>query len=159
MIGQIRSYISFISPDKDDEYINRIKNMINSLDNETDKYILTLELNKKLNELIFMKKFYKTEEELKPGKVSIFNGNDSKEENVEVKEEKSDQFQQVKMMTGKYLPPIYISAYELVKIRDMKVKLQSEIYSKKKKSKVKILSNSQGIPSIPILEDEESFDK
>ena len=63
MIGQIRSYISYITVDSEETYINRIRNMIDNLDS-TNKEILTKELNNKLNEISIMKQYQKPKEEV-----------------------------------------------------------------------------------------------
>ena len=55
--GQIRSYISFLSVDSDDDYINRITNIINNIEDEKEKKNLQVEFLNKLNQVNIIKKY------------------------------------------------------------------------------------------------------
>ncbi|MBR1376940.1 MAG: hypothetical protein IJ565_03920 [Bacilli bacterium] len=134
MIGQIRSYISYITIDSDNNYLNRIKNMIESVEDNKVKYDLIIEYNKKISEINTIKSFQANHnskpQELKPV----------------LKATK-------KVIKKRRLPYIYTSAEKLLKIYSMSPRINKEIAIKDRKEKIIKMDNNYGLPIYPIYDD------
>ena len=172
MLGQIRSYISYITVDSDSSYINRINNMISSIDDDNSKTILINELNKKLAEIEIIRK-YQTHKEAEPQVIrrevikpveQVIEEAKSFEDEIEEKVEEWKKFQETGDSTGgtshRNLPSIYTDAYNLVKIYSTKPKVYRKMSVPKKSNKIKVKKNTHVpnkqvsmMPTLPIYDD------
>lgn len=169
MVGQIRSYISYINVDTEDSYVIRIRNMIDNLDDVIDKAPLIQELENKLKEVNTEKEFIKSKEEKKNAEVKEVLEETKEVEQVseEVNEktfeeeiaEKIKEYENYRDAISNYveaekkvsndeLPDIITTAYNLIKIYTMKIKLLKEL-AVSKDSKV-LAKKYNGMPTIPI---------
>ena len=177
MVGQIRSYISYIGVDSDQSYLDRIKKMIDDVPNVNDKATLLLEYTNKVNQINIMKRYMaerKTEVETpvvvtpEPEEVETIEKVKTFEEEMEEKiREYQNYKEEVKETVEEktdYLPSIYTNAYNLVKVYNMKPGLLKEIPVSTPVSKVKVKTNNRNnyssvsnnysnIPTLPIIDD------
>ena len=165
MIGQIRSYISYITIDSENSYINRIKNMIDALTDPSQKETLNLELINKLNEIEILKKYQtKKEEIVLPKKVYKQEKRDLEVKEKSFEDEIADKIREYQMYqddteSGRrtsisiVLPPIYTSAYSLVKIYASTPVLLRELATANMSRKIKVKKSRSNIPSLPIYDD------
>ena len=177
MVGQIRSYISYISVDSDQSYLDRIKKMIDDIPNVNDKATLLLEYTNKVNQINIMKRYMaERKPEVQPQvvvtpepeevetieKVKTFE--EEMEEKIREYQNYNDDVKEKREETTDYLPPIYTNAYNLVKVYNMKPELLKEIPVSQTAAKVKVMRNSRNtyssvsnnygnIPSLPIIDD------
>lgn len=173
MIGQIRSYISYITVDSEETYINRIRNMIDNLDS-TNKEILTKELNNKLNEISIMKQYQKPKEEVvepvyyQPEEV--FTKAKSFEEEINdlvnqylqnqddtsggrISSIETTKLEDIVSEKNDKLPSIYTSAYNLIKIYTGNPVLLRKISTTNKRNKVMVKTNGINMPTLPIYDE------
>ena len=176
MAGQIRSYISYISVDSDQSYLDRIEKMISEVADGTTRAALQLEYTNKVNQINIMKRYMaeKVPTNIPEEKVEFVEPEIDEEPIERIKtfeeemEEKIKEYQDYKEeMEEKVnrLPDIYTNAYNLIKMGTSKLKLLSEIpvTIKQNKTMVKnIVRNIPGsgssnnynrIPTLPIIED------
>ena len=164
MLGQIRSYISYITVDSDASYINRINSMISSIDDDNTKTILINELNKKLAETEIIRKYQKHKEEepqvirkVVPKTVEqVIEEKKSFDEEIEEKVNEWKQFQETGNASGgthRSLPAIYTSAYNLARIYTGKPRVYRKMTSERKRNKVMVKRNTSMMPTLPIYED------
>lgn len=171
MIGQIRSYISFLSVDSDQEYIDRIKNMIDKVEDDTARAKLILEYTNELKKIDLIKK-YKVErdaarqKEEKPEETNenvVTNNQGSIEEKIKTfEEELNEKIKEYQTFTktnhpvnvSKSMDPeyVYASAYTLVKTATSNPVLTRKIYINNSKGKVNVLKRNN-MPSLPIMDD------
>nr|MBP3258425.1 hypothetical protein [Bacilli bacterium] len=174
MAGQIRSYISYISVDSDESYLDRIEKMISEVEDDTTRAALQLEYTNKVNQINIMKRYMaekvsvdlpKEKESIEPivdeepiEKIKTF------EEEMEEKIREYQNYKEDIEEKEDSLPDIYTNAYNLVKVYNMKPTLLKEIPAERKVSKVKVKSASRSsyrttsnefnkIPVLPIIED------
>lgn len=163
MAGQIRSYISYITVDSEESYIERIRHMIDNLD-DTNKEILTGELNKKLNEISIMKQFQKPREVVEEPVYATYQPEEVftkvKSFEDEINEMINDYLNsQSDTSTGRstfksvILPPIYISAFNLMKIYSYNPTLLRKMATTNRRSKVMVKTNGVNMPSLPIYDE------
>ncbi len=175
MVGQIRSYISYIGVDSDKSYLDRIEKMISEVADGTTRAALQLEYTNKVNQINIMKRYMaeKVSVDLPEEKVESIEPEIDEEPTEKIKtfeeemEEKIREYQNYKediLESKDILPDIYTNAYNLVKIFNMKPALLKEIPVERKVSKVKVKSTSRSsyrttsnefdkIPVLPIIED------
>ena len=162
MLGQIRSYISYMSPDSDQSFFDRIKNMIYAIEDEKDRATLLLEYTNKLNEINIIRKYNATKEKKEEVIPSVSTPVYEEEPYEEIKsfeeeiEEKIKEWQayeeQEHKVVNRRLPDIYASAFNLIKVFKMKPRIYKSIPVKQKASKVIIKNDKHNMPSIPIYE-------
>jgi hypothetical protein len=174
MVGQIRSYISYIGVDSDKSYLDRIEKMISEVADGTTRAALQLEYTNKVNQINIMKRYMaeKVSVDLPKEKESIEPEIDEEpiekiktfEEEMEEKIREYQNYKEDILESKDILPDIYTNAYNLVKIFNMKPALLKEIPVERKVSKVKVKSTSRSsyrttsnefdkIPVLPIIED------
>lgn|SRR5574344_424711 len=163
MLGQIRSYISYIDENSSDDYINRINNMISSLPDTNEKTNIINELNNKLNEIKMIKKYKKPVEEIKPivevAKEQTIIPQENFEDEIAKKIKEYQQYQENKkdsIVVTNLLPNILISATNLIRLGMGKHSLYktSIPYTNMEKEKSKVIGINNGIPSLEIINDE-----
>lgn len=176
MVGQIRSYISYISVDSDLSYLERIRKMIDDVPSDTDKATLLLEYTNKVNQVNIMKRYM---EERKPVVEEPIVTPEPEEDEPLVKvktfeeemEEKIKEYQRYQEQEEKeeqeesYLPDIYTNAYNLIRMYNEDLKLLNglPVVQKVNKTMVKTIArnmsrvslnnNFNKIPTLPIIED------
>ena len=175
MVGQIRSYISYIGVDSDQSYLDRIRKMIDDVPSDTDKATLLLEYTNKVNQVNIMKRYM---EERKPiveehivtpepeedeplVKVKTF----EEEMEEKIKEYQEYQEKEEREEDESYLPDIYTNAYNLIRMYNEDLKLLNGLPVVQKVNKTMVINiarnfprtipnnNFNKIPSLPIIED------
>ena len=176
MAGQIRSYISYISVDSDQSYLDRIEKMISEVADGTTRAALQLEYTNKVNQINIMKRYMaeKVPANLPEEKVEVIEPIVDEEPMEKIKtfeeemEEKIREYQDYKEDVEEKedkLPDIYTNAYNLIKMGTSKLDLLKEIpvVNKQNKTMVKNIvrniprsvssNNHNRIPTLPIIED------
>ena len=141
MVGQIRSYISFISIDSSDDYLKRISNMIDNIEDSATRAALHLEYENKLNEIALIRKYKRPEaiiippmEEVKPANENI---QSIKEQLKSFEDELNDMIKeyndfketgkQVERNTDRKLPQIETSAYGIARMATEKMNIKRDV--------------------------------
>ena len=173
MVGQIRSYISYISVDSDQSYLDRIERMISEIEDANTRAKLQLEYTNKVNQINIMKRYMaeKVKTNLPEEKVESIEPEIDEEPIEKIKtfeeemEEKIREYQNYQDEVEESLPDIYTNAYNLIKMGTSKIELLKEIpvTIKNVKTMVKSINRStprsitsnnySRIPTLPIIED------
>lgn len=173
MVGQIRSYISYISVDSDQSYLDRIERMISEIEDANARATLQLEYTNKVNQINIMKRYMaeKVKTNLPEEKVESIEPEIDEEPTEKIKtfeeemEEKIREYQNYQDEVEESLPDIYTNAYNLIKMGTSKIELLKEIpvTIKNVKTMVKSINRStprsitsnnySRIPTLPIIED------
>lgn len=164
MIGQIRSYISYIDENSDNDYINRINGMIDSLPDSNEKLNVMSELATKLNQVNIIKKYkkpvIKVEEQHIINEVPIEVPKDNFDDEINKRIKEYQEFNSTKKeiaKTNNQLPLVMISPYNIARIGSTKVLLyridpnKNENETEKGRQKIK---QNNGMPSLDIINDE-----
>ncbi len=150
--GQIRSYISFLSVDSDDDYINRITNMINNIEDEKEKKNLQVEFLNKLNQVNIIKKYTTQKNNIQEINQEAVDINTEADSILEEEPALVDdiEYQPVIIKNDIYekYPSIYATPEVLIYISNAKISLNRKKEIESTNPKIKL----HKIPSNPIYE-------
>ena len=150
--GQIRSYISFLSVDSDDDYINRITNMINNIEDEKEKKNLQVEFLNKLNQVNIIKKYTTQKNNFQEINQEVVDINTEVDSILEEEKALVDDIEYqpviIKNDVSEKYPSIYATPEVLIYISNAKISLNRKKEIESTNPKIKL----HKIPSNPIYE-------